>query len=152
PVIQPKSRGPWMHVTLELGAGHAVSEIDVSSLRILDVSPLGKLVKIGDVDLDGIPDLTVTFPREPFLHLGPRKHVLTLTGHLMSGAPIEGHATIRILETHGRVALHVVSPIGASPSCSRSADRSDAGARCGSLMCGDGSSALGKTAMPSEAA
>src|SRR5262249_13446928 len=110
-----KSQAPWVHVTLELGAGHDVSEVDVSSLRILGAAPVGKSARIGDVDLDGISDLTVAFPRDPFDQLAPGKHVVTLTGAVVSGGAFQDQAPIRVLETHGRVTARVVSPVGAFP-------------------------------------
>jgi hypothetical protein len=115
PVIQPRSRGPWVRVTLELGAGHNVSEVDVASLRLLGVPPVEKSAQIGDVDSDGIPDLTVAFPREPFQQLAAGEQIVTLTGHLISGVSIQAQTTIRVLETHGKMALRVTSPLGASP-------------------------------------
>jgi hypothetical protein len=115
PVIQPKSHAPWVHVTLELGADHQVTEVDPGSLRLLGVAPVEKTARIGDANSDGIPDLTLAFPREPFNQLAPGEHEVTLTGSLVGGVAIEAKATVRILETHGKMALRVVSPVGASP-------------------------------------
>jgi hypothetical protein len=102
-------------VTLELGAGQNVSEVDVASLRLLGVPPVEKSAQIGDVDSDGIPDLTVAFPREPFQQLPTGEQIVTLTGHLMNGVSIQAQATIRVLYTHGKMSVRVASPLGASP-------------------------------------
>ncbi|OGW29567.1 MAG: hypothetical protein A2X56_13130 [Nitrospirae bacterium GWC2_57_13] len=64
------SNGTWVVVYIELPAGYAVKDIDVSSVRLEGVIPaVQKPCSVGDYDKDGIPDLMVKFKRSDVIAL-----------------------------------------------------------------------------------
>jgi len=62
--IKVKKRDNFVTATLEPPAPYAAADIDVGSLRMNGaVGPIAGSAVLGDRDADGIPDLTVRFPR-----------------------------------------------------------------------------------------
>ncbi len=98
-VLNMKSAGKWVTLYIEPPEGHDVSEIDFSSLKLqnsIDVE--GQPTESGDYDNDGIPDLMVKFDRQELIEiLGPGDQIVTLTGQLSDGSPLNGIDTIRVL-------------------------------------------------------
>lgn len=91
-------------VYIELPAGYDVSLIDVSSIRLNGTVPaLAKPTKIGDYDVDGIPDLMVKFDKRSVTALFsgkkvPGKYVMEVSG-TWTGIGSKGSVTIRVIST-----------------------------------------------------
>ncbi len=94
------SKGKWVTVYIELPAGHDVSEIIVSSIKLNGVVPAEESpTAIGDYDNDGVMDLMVKFSRssvQTVVSLG--ESVITVTGELSDGTAFSGTDTIQVIE------------------------------------------------------
>jgi hypothetical protein len=96
-----KSKGQWVTVYIELPVGHgyAVSQLDVSSIRLNgQVHAEAKPTKVGDYDKDGIPDLMVKFDRaavQAILQVGDNVEI-TVNGSLLDSRQFEGKDSIRV--------------------------------------------------------
>jgi hypothetical protein len=94
------SRGQWMTTYLELPAGMNPSDVVLSSLRLNFVAPADQQPRpVGDVDHDGVPDLTLKFPFDqlrPTLAPGPSVPVV-LTGAMADGRTFLGIEDIRVI-------------------------------------------------------
>jgi len=96
-----KSKGQWVtaYIELPVGHGYAVSQINVSSIRLNGTVPaLAKPTEIGDHDKDGIPDLMVKFDRaavQAILQVGDNVEI-TVNGSLTDGRQFEGKDIIRV--------------------------------------------------------
>lgn len=92
-------------ITLFVGVpGHAVSEVDVSSLRLSiggvgALSPVSGVRGSGDHNGDGVADLMLKFSRSEVLRLA---HVgasvpFVITGSLRDGTPVAGEDDVRVI-------------------------------------------------------
>jgi hypothetical protein len=96
-----KSKGKWVtgYIELPVGHGYAVSQINVSSIRLNGTVPaLAKPTEIGDHDKDGVPDLMVKFDRaavQAILQVGDNVEI-TVNGSLLDSRQFEGKDSIRV--------------------------------------------------------
>ena len=96
--LNPKSKGQYVSVYIELPAGKQIADIDIPSLRLNGtIEPAERQPATGDYDADGIPDLMVKFGREALCGLSPGEQIITLTGSCLDGADLTGQDTIRVL-------------------------------------------------------
>jgi hypothetical protein len=103
--LELKSEGEKVSCYIELPEGFEVGDIDVSTILLEDTIPAElEPFKIGDHDLDGIPDLMVKFDRQDLIDylisIGVQdgdEVELTVTGALYDGASFEGSSTIRVI-------------------------------------------------------
>lgn len=117
-ILGAGAAGGTLRASIELPTQYDLLTVDLSTIRLDDtVAPGGKTTMIGDLDRDGIPDLTVYFPRASLPSLPVGMHEFKVTGELLSGEPFAGKAAVRIVGQggHGGMALRVVSPLGATP-------------------------------------
>ncbi|NHI90818.1 MAG: hypothetical protein EAX87_14965 [Candidatus Thorarchaeota archaeon] len=97
-----QSEGLWVTVYIEFSPGesHDISDIDLSTISLNGiVFADSHWFKIGDHDLDGIPDLMVKFDRllvQGVLEVG-ESVVITINGLLLDGTPFGGTDTIRVI-------------------------------------------------------
>lgn len=118
-------------------AGFDVNNVDVSSLRLEGIAPLrsayddvaapfgGQLCGCSTVGPDGFGDLTLKFETQDIFNaLGPMpggERVLTLTGTLLDGTPIEGQDCVVIIRGGRKVMSRdgarsrTVEPMGRTP-------------------------------------
>jgi parallel beta-helix repeat protein len=106
-----ESNGEWLTAYIELPEGYDVSNINVSTINLLDSIPVDPTAPatIGDCDGDGI-DLMVKFNRTAVIvYLGTEDvtedetgtdyyEESTITGELIDGTPFEGSDTIRVID------------------------------------------------------
>ena len=96
-----KSKGKWVtgYIELPVGHGYAVSQINVSSIRLNgQVHAEAKPTKVGDYDKDGVPDLMVKFDRaavQAILQVGDNVEI-TVNGSLLDSRQFEGKDSIRV--------------------------------------------------------
>ena len=97
--LNPKSKGKYVTVYIELSAGRQIADIDTASLRLNGtIEPAACAPETGDYDADGIPDLMVKFDREALCGLlSAGEQTVTLTGTFNDGADLRGEDTIRVL-------------------------------------------------------
>jgi len=107
-----ESNGEWLFAYIELPEGYDVSDINVSTINLLDSIPVDPTASatIGDWDGDGISDLMVKFNRTAVIvYLGTEDvtedvtvtdyyEELTITGELTDGTPFGGSDTIRVID------------------------------------------------------
>jgi len=104
-----KSNGEWITAYIELPEGYNVSDIDVPIMQINGAILVDSSAptKIGDYDLDGVPDLMVKFDRASVIEwLGTIDYsedtgksyliTFTITGEVLDIA-FEGSDTIRVI-------------------------------------------------------
>lgn len=91
----PKSKGRWIRVFIELLKDLPLERIDIDQLRLIIINnlhiekPLSRIgpVEIGDWNRNGIPDLMVKFDRKDLAELLlPGENRVTLSGRLLSGS------------------------------------------------------------------
>lgn len=107
-----ESNGEWLTAYIELPEGYDVSDINVSTINLIDSIPVDTTAPatIGDYDGDGISDLMVKFNRSAVIvYLGTEDvtedetgtdyyEESTITGELADGTPFEGSDTIRVID------------------------------------------------------
>lgn len=101
-----KSKGKWITCYIELPQGMDVKDIDVSTIKISDISgnsvdiPAEKRpTRIGDNDGDSVPDLMVKFDRsEVEDQSSPGDATITITGELKDGTVFEGFDIINVIK------------------------------------------------------
>ena len=107
-----ESNGEWLTAYIELPEGYDVSDINVSTINLLDYIPVDTTAPttIGDYDGDGISDLIVKFNRTAVVvYLGTEDvtedetgtdyyEESTIIGELADGTPFEGSDTIRVID------------------------------------------------------
>ena len=99
-IIIPKLPGFYVLGVLELPAPFNVHDVDIASVRVfgtVGISP-GKYF-FGDVDHDGVDDLSMLFCRDEFLAAMPEngEHVDVVCTGILPGDEFEGHDNIRVL-------------------------------------------------------
>jgi Arylsulfotransferase (ASST)/FlgD Ig-like domain len=107
----------WVTATIE-PVGFDPAEIDVATVKLAGVPAQRDGGALGDLNGDGMQDLTVAFLREALIpFLTPETSQLELTGLLTTGARFHGFASVRVVSTGERAsaALSVVSAPGALP-------------------------------------
>lgn len=94
------SKGTWVVVYIELPAGYAVKDIDLSSIRFEGTIPAEPQPSaVGDYDKDGIPDLMVKFKRSDVIAMLPQgdRVPVHVTGKIRT-ATFEGVDIIRVIK------------------------------------------------------
>ena len=97
------SRGQSMTMYLELPTGMKPADVTLSSLRLNFVAQADQQARpLGDVDHDGVPDLTLKFPFEQLRpSLGPGMPVpVVLSGALSDGRTFMGIENIKVIRQH----------------------------------------------------
>jgi large repetitive protein len=97
--LNKKSNGTWVVVYIELPAGHNVSDINISSIRLEGTIPAeARPSAVGDHDKDGTADLMVKFKRSEVINLLPpgEKVPVTVTG-VVGTTTFEGMDIIRVI-------------------------------------------------------
>lgn len=105
-VLNPKSKGKWVTVYIQLPAGYDVGKIDIGTVKLNGQVPAETDLKYGfvknpdiaDRDGDGLPELMVKFDRAAVQQiLSPGEAEVTISGKVLSGgilADFEGMDTI----------------------------------------------------------
>ena len=120
-VINLGSPARWLTAYIE-PVGFSPADIDVSSLRLAgSVSPEPKLTKVVDHDLNGLPELMVSFSSaaiDPLLTLGVNQ--LEVTASLVSGEHCSGSDTVRVIDSQPSPPPASVAPNPLNPEGSMS--------------------------------
>ncbi|MFX1484788.1 MAG: hypothetical protein ACFFCP_16545, partial [Promethearchaeota archaeon] len=108
-----QSEGLWVTVYIEFSPGesHDISDIDLSTISLNGIVFADThWFKIGDHDLDGIPDLMIKFDRslvQGLLEVGENV-AITINGLLIDGTPFGGTDTIRVISEPLLITTEVV--------------------------------------------
>ena len=122
PVLNVRSRAPWLTAYVELPVGYDPASIDVATVRLGGTAiPVSKPNEIGDANQNGIPDLMLKFERSAFPGLQAGHHELVLSGYLTTGESFEGTGVIEVI-SRGQLDLRPASGLGALPVTLRIGD------------------------------
>lgn len=95
------SKEKWITCYIELEEGYDVSDIDILTILLNDIVIAEfKPTKIGDHDIDGIPDLMVKFNADEvkeIVEVGDEVDII-IKGELTTGELFEGTDTIKVIE------------------------------------------------------
>ena len=101
--LNPASRGRWVTAVIELPSGDLPEEIVLETVRAqLTVPADPEEYQIGDLDLDGIPDVRFRFDRAAFIRsLPPEDRVEVLvTGEIRNRHYFTARDSVRVLRPH----------------------------------------------------
>ena len=111
-VLNPRSQGPWVSVSIEI-PDRDPAMIDLTSVRVGGLTVEASTARIGDHDGDTIPDLTVKVARPDLVDgRSPGTHSITVTGRLSTGESFEGMDAIRVLSPGQAAALKTIGSTG----------------------------------------
>ncbi|HEU4764119.1 MAG TPA: T9SS type A sorting domain-containing protein [Candidatus Eisenbacteria bacterium] len=111
-VLNPRSQGPWVSVSIEI-PDRDPATIDLTSVRVGGLTVEASTARIGDHDGDTIPDLTVKVARPDLVDgRSPGTHSITVTGRLSTGESFEGMDAIRVLSPGQAAALKTIGSTG----------------------------------------
>lgn len=111
-VLNPRSQGPWVSVSIEI-PDRDPAMIDLTSVRVGGLTVEASTARIGDHDGDTIPDLTVKVARPDLVDgRSPGTHSITVTGSLSTGESFEGMDAIRVLSPGQAAALKTIGSTG----------------------------------------
>jgi len=117
--LNPGGLRPLLAVIQPIEASFALSDIDLSTVKLNGTLPAEAVLARTDANLDGIPDLTVQFPRAGVdALLSPGRNQLEVCGSLRNGDVFRGSGTIRVpypTSTLKLSGVRVLTPAGKLP-------------------------------------